>query len=181
MPEDILAEIRKEHLPYEIGMLRGTFERLREIDASGGVAENDIAKQVCRNALIESFCVHARSLLDFFANRPDRRADDAVAQDFVAFASSLKPTEEPLKSLREKLNKEIFHLTKKRKITGKFDVSTDGVKLLEMIEAERKRFTAALPPEFPLLECKIAPLQVASLRFQTQTAVATNYITFVKT
>jgi hypothetical protein len=50
-----------------------------------------------------------------------------------------------------------------------------------MIEAERKRFTAGLPPEFPLLECKIAPVQVASLRFQTQTTSATNYTTFVKT
>jgi hypothetical protein len=48
-------------------MLRGTFELLNEIDATGGVAETDIAKQLFRNAFIESFCVHARSLLDFFS------------------------------------------------------------------------------------------------------------------
>jgi hypothetical protein len=110
MSEYILVQIAKEHLPYEIDMLRGTFELLKEIDATGGVAETDLAKQLFRNAFIESFRVHARSLLDFFSNR--RIARPMQSQGLCAFTTSLKPMEEPLKTIRTKLNKEIFHLTK---------------------------------------------------------------------
>ena len=55
MSEYILVQIAKEHLPYEIDMLRGTFELLKEIDATGGVAETDLARQLFRNAFIEFF------------------------------------------------------------------------------------------------------------------------------
>ena len=60
MSEYILVQIAKEHLPYEIDMLRGTFELLKEIDATGGVAETDLAKQLFRNAFIEILFVFTR-------------------------------------------------------------------------------------------------------------------------
>jgi hypothetical protein len=46
------------HLPYEIEMLVYTFERLNKLQASDEV--------FLINALIESFCVHARNLFEFF-------------------------------------------------------------------------------------------------------------------
>lgn len=46
-------------LPYELWMLDETFKRLNE----------PLTDQVIANALIESFCIHARQLIDFFENR----------------------------------------------------------------------------------------------------------------
>ena len=54
----ILIEIYNEHLPYEIDMLRSTYIHLTANPPPVGVV---------KDALIESFCVHARSLLDFFS------------------------------------------------------------------------------------------------------------------
>ena len=178
MSEYILVQIAKEHLPYEIDMLRGTFQLLKEIDATGGVAETDLAKQLFRNAFIESFCVHARSLLDFFSNRRIAPTD-AIAGDFAAFTTSLKPMEEPLKTIRTKLNKEIFHLTKNRTITKKFDVGIDGVEILKMIKSEIEQFRAGLSAEYQPFECKIAPVEIAGLKFQTSTASTTNHISIL--
>jgi hypothetical protein len=51
-------------------MLRGTFELLKEIDATGGVAETDIAKQLFRNAFIESFVFTRDRFSTSFLGRP---------------------------------------------------------------------------------------------------------------
>ena len=98
---------------------------------------------------------------------------------FAAFTTSLKPMEEPLKTIRTKLNKEIFHLTKNRTITKQFDVGIDGVEILKMIESEIERFRAGLSAEYQPFECKIAPVEVAGLKFQTSTASSTNHISIL--
>jgi hypothetical protein len=99
----ILEEIAKKHLPYEIDMLRQTYRKL---------VEGQVPDEVVGNALIESFCVHARSLLDFFESRPNKRDDDYVATDFTSiFVPRINQSIDPFKTLRTKLNKEIFHLT----------------------------------------------------------------------
>ena len=85
--------------------------------------------------------------------------------------------EEPLKTIRTKLNKEIFHLTKNRTITKKFDVGIDGVEILKMIESEIEQFRAGLSAEYQPFECKIAPVEVAGL--QTSTASSTNHISIL--
>jgi len=74
MPDKVIVDIFHEHLPYEIDMLRSTYHRLANLPN----IDTDI-----RNALIESFCVHARALLDFFSNR-STDATDAIATDLTA-------------------------------------------------------------------------------------------------
>lgn len=117
MPDAILKEIRNEHLPYEINMLRGTFNKLREIDKAGGVPNNaPVEQQVVRNALIEAFCMHARSLIDFFSRpREGLAKDDTVVTEFAPnFKTTLDVTIDPLKTLRaENKTKKYFTSPKK--------------------------------------------------------------------
>ncbi len=153
MPDQILIDIIDEHLPYEIDMLRDTYSALAATPAPTGV---------CKHALIKSFCVHARSLIAFFAKTPCRKGD-AVAGDFTAgFVERLDPCTEPLKSLWTKLNKQIFHLTKDRTIldSDKFDPGTDGTKILQEIERELLKFRNCLLPDFKHFKCKTSPLAV---------------------
>lgn len=159
MSDQILNEIWKEHLPYEIDQLRGSFGQLKDKERDDR-DDSDVALRVVRNALIESFCVHARSLIDFFANRRIKKTD-VTAEDFGHFPASLQTEKEPLKTLRMKINKQIFHLTCNRTIfeTAKFDLQTDGVHILQLIEKEIERFNQLRP-----LDCKIPPLQAPSFR-----------------
>jgi hypothetical protein len=183
MSNSIIDEIKNRHLPYEIDMLRGTFKQLKEIDDNGGVPETaSIGQKVVRNALIEAFCVHARSLIDFLTNRSDPKAgDDATAAEFAPnFASNLDVNVEPLKSIRTKLNKESFHLTKKRPDTGQLDVSTDGIKLLELLEADIKRFKSELDKGDSVFKYVIPPLEnIPALRFRTSTTSTSSELTIL--
>jgi hypothetical protein len=52
-------EILQEHLRYDVDMLEGTFRLLNE-------PTGDL---IVGNALIESFCIHARGLIEFLSNR----------------------------------------------------------------------------------------------------------------
>jgi hypothetical protein len=90
VPDKILVEIIDEHLPYEIDMLRLTY---RELEATVVRGPNESRHQnACRFALIESFCVHARSLIDFFADS-STNPNDAIASNFTTgFVSGLDQT-----------------------------------------------------------------------------------------
>ena len=58
MPIPDLDELLRIHVWYELDMLFGTFEQLR----------NPVPNAIVGNALIESFGLHARALFDFFDN-----------------------------------------------------------------------------------------------------------------
>jgi hypothetical protein len=158
VPDQILIEINGEHLPYEIDMLRAAYLHFN------GLARLDPAQTAFyRNVLIESFCVHARALLDFFANRSND-ATDALPSDFTdGFSPTFDLTKDPLKALRVKLNKQLFHLTKNRTIVSdeKFDIIRDGRVVLENIEPAIRRFTACLKPEFQNFRCLTDPIHFA--------------------
>jgi hypothetical protein len=59
---------REYHLDYEIWMLEQTYTRLRD-------------DEVIKNAIIESFCVHARNLLEFFWKEAPK-----YTQNYVPFS-----------------------------------------------------------------------------------------------
>jgi hypothetical protein len=147
-----------EHLPYEIDMLRAAYLQFNEL------ARLDPARTAFwRNVLIESFCVHARALLDFFSNKSNDPTD-ALPSDFtVGFSPTFDLTKDPLKALRVKLNKQLFHLTKNRTIVGdqKFDIIRDGRVVLENIELAIRRFTACLKAEFQNFRCVTSPITFA--------------------
>jgi hypothetical protein len=85
--DDRLREFAEEHLDYEVAMIAGLVEHFRKIGAAiaaSGHGEPDVPDLVTRNAHVESFAIHARTLLEFFYRKePDPRfPDDAFAGDF---------------------------------------------------------------------------------------------------
>lgn len=134
-PKTVKVEIMNEHLPYELIMLRGTFDQL-------------VTHTVETNALIESFCIHARQLLDFFEDK-EGRTTDARASDFTKTkyqTKHLPPSKDPI---RDNINKQIAHITLCRttdsteKITGQ-----DMLKLLNALTDEAEKFKKKLKPEY---------------------------------
>jgi hypothetical protein len=68
MSEKLITHLR-EHIPYELLMLRHTHRQLSQVDG-----------QLDRNAFLEAFAVHARNLFNFLTNREDSR--NLKASDF---------------------------------------------------------------------------------------------------
>lgn len=93
------------HLFYELSM----FELLAKV-----LATDLVGKGVLRNALLESFTIHARVLLDFlFDEKP--RHDDVVAADFFvdrdAPAHWRPEMPAALSEVDRRVGKEVAHLT----------------------------------------------------------------------
>ena len=139
MPTDdtTLEEILGEHLPYALDMLRFTFERLRDGEAD----------DVRRNALIESFSIHARSLIDFFG-----------AGNYIKKTSLLNGKPDLFKNgkvspaLIKKLNTQIAHLTLKRTADSQDKIGDlDRQELLDNIRLALQEFEQHLRPEFKAL------------------------------
>jgi hypothetical protein len=124
-----------EHYVYEIKMLRTTYQLLSR------AAERGLA-----NALMEAFSLHARVLIDFFDSDP--RLDDAIAAHFTKDGTFAAPAVTSiLWSVRQRLNKQIVHLTYSRTGAHKID-GADRLKLLRAIEADHAEFKRQVAPEF---------------------------------
>ena len=111
MPTANLEELLRVHVRYELNMLFGTVERLTK----------PIEDEVLSNALIESFCLHARALLDFFKNKhlPASEFTTAAYKPFSDGELGIS------RALVEKLNTQIAHLTKKRVSDAKQKIGPD--------------------------------------------------------
>ncbi len=111
-----LTQYSAEHVRYEIDM----FFECVELRTRPGFTTQALAQlgnhQLVNSALIESFVVHLRNLIDFlYLESPGKT--DVVAKDFIATGvwESIRPVEtESLKRAKERANKEISHLTSKR-------------------------------------------------------------------
>ena len=135
-------EFFTHHLPHEIEMFRATYELAR---AARPAAEHE--------ALLESFLLHARNLIEFFQDRPSCDFDPRmftsgsyqVNRDFVA------------DSVLPRLNRQIGHLTVKR-TTQEADRlgPRDWALILRALEEEIARFTRALSKDYA---AKWAPQQ----------------------
>lgn len=105
-PDDVLKKA-STHLHYEFWMLISTAHAL----ASGVAAEDCL-----RNALLESFVIHLRTLSDFLYAE-SKKHDDVLAGDFFVSGEwlNLRPAESDLlKKARLRAHKEIAHLTYER-------------------------------------------------------------------
>lgn len=111
--DEELVAISKDLL-YEINMLLGSAHSLRVFCTSA--EKNPISLTIC-NALIESFTVHARNLLNFlYSTNP--QSDDVIAQDFFD-DESIWVKQRPVKSqllttIHKRVAKEVAHLTYSR-------------------------------------------------------------------
>lgn len=94
-------------------MLGGTAKKLETIylsDLALGEKNYRLFDLTTRNALLESFAVHARALLDFLYAPASTREDDALAKHYVQDWDP-PPLQAPLDVLRGRVGKEIAHLT----------------------------------------------------------------------
>lgn len=98
------------------------------------------------NAMIETFALHARILMDFYL--PHARGDDAIAAHFTAegifvgHATAGMPAD-----LRQKINKQITHLTYSRMNARKLNPK-DRATLITLIEMDHAAFKGAVASQF---------------------------------
>jgi len=96
LKREVVELILGDSLPYELNMLEQMFIRLR-------VHQPD---QWVVNALIESFCIHARTLCLFFANKDHVKAKQFTGGSYAQYPIS--------KLLVDKLHDQIAHLSANR-------------------------------------------------------------------
>ncbi|WP_292631546.1 MULTISPECIES: hypothetical protein [unclassified Novosphingobium] len=126
-------DILGHHLPYEFHMLQGTHAMLAN-------REHDT---IIANALIESFCIHARLLIEFFENKQGCKAKDFTDGTYAAAHLEL------LGHLKTKLNTQIAHLTDKRTTDPNDKITLDDrSKLLAALAKEANNFATCLAPAF---------------------------------
>lgn len=124
-----------EHYAYEVNMLRYADDRLK-----AGLHQHDA------NAFIESFCLHARALADFFAGCP--RGQDLSADDYApGFRGTLEPKKKGKDAaLFERINRQIAHLTLER---GDDKISYDDRSYLRSaLESDHKRFLSLIDAKY---------------------------------
>lgn len=130
----IRDDLMMDHVPYEIAMMQATHE---------GLTEGRIRQGICFNAYIESFAIHARSLINFFNGKDGCKAKD-FTDNYTPFANGKVP-----KRLVEKLNQQIPHITEKRFNTPEEKLNLDDVKeIRRLIDAETSRFLEHMQPGY---------------------------------
>jgi hypothetical protein len=123
-------KIIARHFPYEIDMLRYCFQQLNK----------DTPRERLMNYVLhESFCVHARNLIDFFyddkINRPTAR--HFTKSDYEPFGGE-NPKENPIYG---RLNEQINHLSWHRTEDDYDNIGpSERKELYDLIEAEIVRF-----------------------------------------
>jgi hypothetical protein len=130
---NLLQNYCTQHLPYELDMLAQTYEQL-----------NVTKGRVLVNALIESFCIHARNLIEFYRGKSDVHASHFTSSKYkpkyvAANANGLGNT------LYAKLNQQIAHMSKDRTTDPKKKIGPDDrTKIIQALRLEEARFRSCL-------------------------------------
>jgi hypothetical protein len=128
MTDQQLINYSGEHLMHELSMFWELADTLPQKKASTETS-----------ALVESFGVHLRNLIDFFYR--EGRGDDVTAQDFLDTITTWKPGEPaPLTKAHQRANKELNHLTQARISGSPPEKAWDTAALLKEIDTVAKEF-----------------------------------------
>lgn len=99
----------KEHVYYEISMLHYSFGQIK--------TEPD--NQYMTNIILESFVLHSRNLIDFFLLNKKVKIDDVIALDYHTKSRTwfkiVEKHQTFLKMIKHRADKELAHMTLKRK------------------------------------------------------------------
>jgi hypothetical protein len=137
-----MKELFERHFVYEVWMLIETRERL--LGEAYTVLRDDV---VVRNALIESFCVHARNLIRFFTDKDHAKASSFVDVAYAPFANGAVASD-----LVHKLSDQIMHLGRKRTADPREKIDGRGrEELFVKLGAEVANFLQHLKPEYRAL------------------------------
>jgi len=130
MSDQQLLDYSGEHLLHELSMLWELAEALPRKKASTETS-----------ALVESYGIHLRNLIDFFYR--EGRRDDVTAQDFLDATMIWEPKEPlSLTKAHERANKELSHLTQARMSGNPPEKGWDTCAQLKEIAAVAKEFAA---------------------------------------
>jgi len=129
------------HLYYEIEMLfLSTVE----------LARNEPIRLTVGNALIESFTLHARALLDFLYESESPKRDDMIASDFFDDPSQWFATRPPmtplLDTVRKRVGKETAHLTYHRQQLSPEQKEWRFMAIAQDIKGVIEVFVSQVPP-----------------------------------
>jgi len=122
-----------------------------EIDPSSGSPAERLS--VLHNALIESFAIHARVLLDFFyGSTNSRNQDDVFPEHFFLDAEMWRAerpylSDEDKKLIKRRVGKEIAHLTYARQKVELEDKPWPISDIVDVIDAAAKKFFDMAPIE----------------------------------
>jgi hypothetical protein len=72
-----------------------------------------------KSIALESFCIHARNIRDFFATSGRAKRDDVLAADFLGRPMRVRLTHLRSVAVRNRLNKRIAHLSYARARLGR--------------------------------------------------------------
>lgn len=165
-PEEHLGQ----HVKYEIDMLRETLLRLQRLSAD--------ADQVIVNALIESYCTHARGLIEFLREQNGKKKRTAryyVNRSYEPFKGKTRRVND----LNVKLNQQVSHLCLGR--TADSAKKIDDViraELYELIREAMAHFKGCLKPEHRTIEIgQLSPVPPATNQrpITTTNTVATTH------
>lgn len=158
-----------EHYVYEVNMLRWTHAML------AGTPEGFNA-----NALIESFCVHARALMDFYKCTPQQ--DDVTALDFISSGQfNASATSQVPSDVRIRVNKQIAHLTASRENPPQKVDGQDRQTLLNAIEADHTAFKNAVDTQYAQCFGDEKTFTATVVAVGSSPASATNHVQFIST
>ncbi len=138
VPDVTLRAFSISHLYYELWMVQETARRLLHDDT----VHHD---RVVKNAMVESFCVHARSVAAFlYPERFARRGDDVNAEKYIADAAQWLRERGAMPDIlvlvKDRTGKEIAHLTTERKEYDDPDKEWPLVQIVEALHATLKVF-----------------------------------------
>jgi hypothetical protein len=141
LSEAVLDEFLDEHLPYEVQMLRHTYHLL----ATGIAVSPAEAQVVVEYALIESFCVHARNLIEFFRHK---KPCDFDLRWFAKDGYRVADKDFIGASVQKKLDEQMSHLTKGRTKVEKEKIDRAARKeIYDALEDEIDRLRSSLRPD----------------------------------
>ena len=118
------------------------------------------------SALLESFAIHLRNLIDFFYTPPGKARDDhLVAADFFDSPTAWDPgaITKSLADARERANKEISHITYKRKSATDQTKPWPVAGLFKEVHSVAQKFDAGASSK------KLHPSVITWLKFDPKT------------
>lgn len=122
------------HVLYEIQMLASLQTHFQNGDHDRAVAGLPLNGLVARNALVESFQIHARQLIDFLTDQPSRR--EATASDFTLAGWSIPEIDRrALRRLSGEFSARVAHLSWRR---SQLDATQQRVMTDDIFDAIRR-------------------------------------------
>lgn len=138
----LLEECREVHFPYELRMLAETYQRLKGLGPGA-----------CRNVLIESFCVHARNLIEFYrgSGKNDHMKAKYFTREGIYRPEYVGDPDGAIgRTLYAKLSQQVMHMSKGRTSDPAKKIgSKDRETIFEALRKETALFLARMDPPIP--------------------------------